>query len=396
MTPPARSLVPLLAACSTTGPIATNLFLPALPAVSSYFGVPVAAAQTTLSAYLIAFAVGILITGPLADRYGRRPVLVAGMGIFAISSLLALLAPSLSALIAARVVQGLAAASGITVARATVGDLYQGAELARRIAMLTMAMIAGTVLSPWLGGLLITHYGWRAGFVAMAAGGVAIFLATWRLMPETRAATTAALTSAQLWSQGRAVLRQHVFLGYAIQSGVIYSIFLVFISVAPFLMVGVLGRPATDFGLYYVLLAGGYFLGNYYVSSRARPGDVQRLITTGLVLQAGGAALALGFALAGLWHPLLLFGPMFPLSIGQGLALPNITARAVSMAPGYTGMASGLIGFLQTSIAAFSVQAMGWASTTTPLPVTLFCALAAVLATVSSFVLRAQLPRKVA
>jgi DHA1 family bicyclomycin/chloramphenicol resistance-like MFS transporter len=383
-----RALVPLLAACSTTGPVATNLFLPALPVVGTGFGVSVPAVQSTVSAYLIAFAVGILVFGPLADRHGRRPAIVGGMGIFALGSALALAAPTLGTLVAARLVQGFGAGAGITVARATVGDLYEGPELARKIALLTMAMVLGTVLSPWFGGVLAEAFGWRSGFLLMAIAGAAIVLACARLLPETRPAHARFSPPAELARQARAVLARPVFFGYVIQAGVIYAVFLVFISVAPHLMVGVLDRPVTDFGLYYIVLSVGYFLGNYYVSSRAHRADVDRLIVVGLGLQVAGAAGALAAVLAGCWHPLLIFGPMFPLSIGQGLALPNITARAVSLAPGYAGVASSLIGFSQQAIAAISVQAMGFASTASPFPVTLFCFATSAIALASVFVLR--------
>lgn len=354
--------------------------LPALPAIGEHFGVPVAAAQATISAYLLAFAAGILLSGPLADRLGRKPLVLVGMAIYTLASFAALAAPTLEWLVGARIFQGIGAAAGITVARAIVGDLYSGRELARRLAQLTMAMVLATALAPWVGGILVGAFGWRALFAFLALVGTIIVLAVASLLPETRTRVEGVNTTRELWLQGKAVIAQPIFFGYVLQAGIIYATFLVFISVAPYLMVGVLGQTPQDFGKYYLLIAGGYFLGNSFVSRAAHRVDPDRLVLVGLGLQFGGAAVALVLVLAGIWHPFALFLPMFPLSIGQGLALPVVTARAVGLAPGYAGVASSLIGFSQQAIAAISVQAMGWASTATPLPVTLFCTLISAVA----------------
>jgi DHA1 family bicyclomycin/chloramphenicol resistance-like MFS transporter len=169
---------------------------------------------------------------------------------------------------------------------------------------------------------------------------------------------------------------------------VIYAVFLVFLAVAPYLLAESLGRPATDFGLYYMLISAGYFLGNLYVTRRGSATSPARVTSVGLWLQFGSAAAGLGFVLAGLNHPAWLFGPMLPLAFGQGLALPHITARAVSMAPRQAGTASSFVGFSQQAMAAVSVQGMGFASTATAVPVMLYCTVASGLALLPLFVFR--------
>src|SRR5690606_16302299 len=118
-----RSLIALIAACSATGSMATNLFLPALPQIREHFGVTLAAAQTMLSVYMVAFACSILMVGPLSDRFGRRPLMIGGLVVFACGSLIAVIAPTLSVLVAGRVVQAAGASAGVILARAIVGDL---------------------------------------------------------------------------------------------------------------------------------------------------------------------------------------------------------------------------------------------------------------------------------
>jgi DHA1 family bicyclomycin/chloramphenicol resistance-like MFS transporter len=243
-----------------------------------------------------------------------------------------------------------------------------------------MAMVLGTTLSPLIGGVIVTRFGWHTGFWALCAASLLLAAVCARLLPETGRHARRVDSAAGLLRQAHGVLVQPVFFAYMLQTSVIYSVFIVFISVAPYIMVGAYHRPVTDFGLYYMMISVGYFLGNLYVSHAAHRIDSDRLTHIGLSLQLAAALAALGFWLAGLRHPLWVFGPMLPLALGQGLALPNINARAVMLAPGYAGIASSLIGFSQQAVAGVGVQAMGWAPTNSALPILVFCAAVSALA----------------
>ncbi len=382
-----RPLVFLLAVCGMLGGVATNLFLPALPDIRSHFAVGQAAVQTTISAYVIAFAAGILIVGPLSDRFGRRPVILAGLGVFSTGSLLAALAPSLPWLVAARVVQAIGASAGITVARASVGDVFEGAHVARGIALMTMAMVIGNAVSPYVGGVIAEALGWHADFWFLLIIGLATLLACWWMLPETRSSHHRASGLRALGRSARELLGRPLFLSFVLQSALILSVFLVFMSVAPYVMADTYGRPPSEFGLYSLLLSTGYFLGNVQVSRYAHSATAERLLFVGLWMQFAGSLAAVLLVLVGPDHPLCLFGPMLPVAFGQGMALPYMTGRAVTLAPGYAGTASSLVGFAQQSLGAICVQAMGWAPTDTALPVWLFCATAAAIALAPLFVL---------
>jgi DHA1 family bicyclomycin/chloramphenicol resistance-like MFS transporter len=147
-------LIPLLAACSAIGAVGNYLFLPALPQIGAHFGVAPGTTQLVLTTYLVSFAFGVLLSGPLADRYGRRPVLIGGVAVTGAAGLLCFIAPTMSWFIAARILQGAAGGFGITVSRASVGDLFEEKELARMYAILTMALVLGTALAPYAGGLI--------------------------------------------------------------------------------------------------------------------------------------------------------------------------------------------------------------------------------------------------
>jgi DHA1 family bicyclomycin/chloramphenicol resistance-like MFS transporter len=384
----ARHLIPLLAACSAIGSIGNFLFLPALPQIGEYFAVDTGTAQLTVTAYMIAFAFGVLLSGPLADRFGRRPILIGGVALSGLAALLCYFAPTMSWFVAARVVQGAAGGAGITVSRASVGDLFEERELARMYAILTMALVLGTSLAPWAGGVITRLLGWHAGFLMLAAAALFIAGACYAWLPETRAANSHTHSFAVLWRESRAVIAKRAFLGYLFEAALVYALFFVFASLAPYVMVGVLKMEADRFGLYYLFLAVGFFLGNLRVS-RSGPGlDVERQMKSGLELQLVGAALALALVLLGFSHPLTVFLPMMIFSYGQGLTLPNVIAHGVRLAPNYAGVAASIFGFAQLALSALAVQAMGYVPISSWQPPLWFCAIGAAIAYTAALALR--------
>lgn len=374
-----RALLLLLAGCSALGPVASLLVLPSLPVIRAEFGVGTAATQGVISSFLIAFACGILVGGPLSDRYGRRPTMLAGLMVFLVGTVMCVFAMTLPTLITGRIVQALGASVGLTVARATVGDLYRDWRMARALANLTLFMMIGTTVSPYIGGVGAELFGWHASFVVMLVAGVGILIAAWRLLPETRPLVPATQSFASIGRASMTVLRNRMFFACALDSSVIYAVYLVFISIAPYVMSEMYDRPASEFGLWCLLISAGYFAGNLYISRRGNAQNMAQLSRVGAVLQAVSAVIALGFVLLGFTHPAFWFLPMLPLAIGQGLALPHVMATAVQLSPANAGVASSLIGFSQQAITALSVQAMGFAPTNSPVPVLAFCAIASML-----------------
>ena len=374
-----RSLLILLAAITALGPVATNLYLPALPAVREHFDASVAAVQATFSVSLVSFAFGILAWGPIADRYGRRTAVLSGLGIMISGALLSLGAQSLQALIVGRGIQAFGTATGIVVARAILSDLYPVERMSRALSQVTMVAVLGNSLAPVLGGFIAAGLGWRAIFAALVVASTSIGFAAWRLLPETRPPTARPPGGRDMAATAWRLVRMPMFAGCVLQSAVVYATFLVFISLAPYVMVTAFGRPPTEFGFYYLFIAVGYFLGNWSVGRLMARHDVHWMVVTGVVLSALSAVAALAFVALGLTHPLWIFVPIAVLSYGQGLALPNVTATAVSLAPQHAGVASSSIGFLQQIIGATCVQWMGTFSTDTALPMLAFCAATCVI-----------------
>ncbi len=386
--PRAKLITGLLAACTAVGPVSTLILLPALPAIRDEFGASTAATQAAVSSFLVAFALGIPLAGPLSDRFGRRPVLLGGLLLFLLGSVLAAFAPTLPVLVAARVIQALGGAANLTVARAVVGDLYHDWRLPKALAQLTMVMMVATTVAPWLGAVVTESFGWHAPFVLLLGFAAIVFVAVQRLLPETRVLREDAPGLAALGRSALRVLGNPRWAGCAIDSGVVYALYLGFVSVAPYIMSEMLSRPATDFGVYVLLLSAGYFLGNLYVARQAQVLDMARIARIGTLLQFASALAALVLVLAGLDHPIYWFAPQLPLAFAQGLIIPHVTAVAVRMVPGYAGLASSLLGFAQQLIAAIVVQGLGFLPTNTPLPMLLVCAVLAFVSLVGMIVLR--------
>jgi DHA1 family bicyclomycin/chloramphenicol resistance-like MFS transporter len=371
-----RSLTILLAFIVTIGSVATNIYIPALPAVRDYFHASVSAVQATFSIALFTFACGMLFWGPYADRYGRRHALLAGIALMAAGSVLGLFAQSLAALIIGRAVLAFGTATGITVSRTIVSDLYPD-RMARMLAQLSIVAVIASASAPVIGGALTLWLGWRAVFGALIAVAVVVAWLTWRHLPETRIESKEPPDLREMTRVAAALVRQPLYLSCILQSSAAYAMFVVFISLAPYVLVTALGRPATDYGLYYPLISIGYMLGNWALARFTRHGQ-HRTIVFGASLQMVAALAALLFVACGLHHPLWIFVPMGVLYFGQGLFMPHLTAIAVNMAPTRaTGVGASALGFLNQSASAIAVQLMGLAGSTTALPMLLFCAAAA-------------------
>jgi DHA1 family bicyclomycin/chloramphenicol resistance-like MFS transporter len=374
-----RTLLVLLAIIVAVGGMATNLYIPALPAVREHFGASVAQVQFTFSVALITYALGMLAWGPIADRYGRRNAILAGMSIVVIGALIGMTAQSLGWLIVGRAVQAFGAATGLAVARAIISDRFAVERMAKAIAQLAIVSVLTNGISPVIGGYVAHGFGWRAVFAALiAAASVPTFLA-WRQLPETRTGTQRPPGFAEMAGVARQLLGNPTYRSCVLHTAAAYAAFLVFVSLVPYVMVSALHRSPTEYGFYYLFIAVGYASGNWFISRLSSRHTQRWMIETGIQMQAAGACTALTFMAIGCKHPLWMFVPIGLLFFGQGFFMPNLSALSVSQAPGYAGVASSTIGFLQQLLAAVCVQLMGSVPTDTAVPVLCFCAGASLL-----------------
>jgi DHA1 family bicyclomycin/chloramphenicol resistance-like MFS transporter len=268
-------------------------------------------------------------------------------------------APTIEVLIAARCLQAIGGAAGIVLSRAIVRDLYGREKSASVLGYITMAWVIAPMLAPSLGGLLDGVAGWRASFFFISALGALVWLAALRLLHETHFERQS-LPGLSGWLSGyRDLLRAPGFLSYALTLGFTSSVFFSFLGGAPYVMVVVLGRTPLDYGLWFIMVSFGYMIGNGLAGRFSERIGIDRMIGLGTTLALLGALACLLAAVTGLLSPLAIFGPMLLVAIGNGLAIPNGTAAAISINPVVAGTASGLAGFLQMGLGALTSQSVG-------------------------------------
>ena len=378
--PPASvGFMVLLVAMTALAPLSMQIFVPALPAIQHGYGVPTGVAQLALSLSILASAIATLSYGPLSDRFGRRPVVLGGLGLFVAGSVMCAWAPTIEFLIVGRILQLGGGAAGMVMARAIVRDLYERDQAAAMIAYLTMAMVVAPMLAPTVGAILMELSDWRAIFVALTVVGVMLAWSAWRRLLETQAGAGSSASGTLLAGAGR-LLRSPAFIGYVLQSSFMMATFFAFVAGAPYFMIDVLGRSAAEYGLYFMMASIGYMAGNFTAARVTRRVGLDRMIVLGSSLAFAGTVLILGLLSLLSWSPLLLFVPMLLVSFASGLATPNAIAGAISIDPTLAGTASGVTGFSQMLCAALVSQAVGMLQNGTPYPMVGFMAGCAALA----------------
>ena len=348
----------LLALITLSGTLAMHMFVPALPRAARDLGASPGTMQDTISFYILGLAVGQLAYGPLSDRYGRRPLLVAGLALYTVAGLAAALAPGVGTLLAARLVQALGGCAGLALGRAMVRDTAAPADAARRLALLNLMVTLGPGLAPLIGGALSEAYGWRSIFVALCALGAANIWLTLRRLPET-GQRRAGVSAASLALEYGRLLRSPAFLGYAIGGGCSTTAMYAFFAVAPFVFVDELHRSPHEVGVYLALLVAGVSLGSILASRLVARLPIERL----LAWASGGAVLAafalLGIVAGGALSVPLILGPMFVFTVGVGVASPMALTKAVSVNPKVIGSAAGLYGSAQMAVGALCTTLAG-------------------------------------
>jgi DHA1 family bicyclomycin/chloramphenicol resistance-like MFS transporter len=238
-------LMVLLTAMTALAPLSLQIFVPALPAIQATFGVTVGTAQLVLSLSILANAFATLGYGPLSDRFGRRPVVLGGLVAFIAGSIMCTLAPDIGTLIAGRIIQAMGAAAGMVLARAMVRDLYDRERAASVIAYLTMAMVVAPMLAPTIGAVLADFVGWRSIFTGLTVVGIVMIVWCASRLIETRASHA----GGRLLTGAGALLASPQFLAYTLQMAFSIAVFFAFVAGAPYFMIDVLGRPATEYVL---------------------------------------------------------------------------------------------------------------------------------------------------
>ena len=328
-------------------PIATDLYLPALPALTRDLAAPMGAAQLTMSALILAFGVAQLVWGPVADRVGRRPVLLLGVALYTAAGIGGALAPSIGALIGWRVLQGAGVAAAVVCARAMLRDLYEPHEGARVMALALSGLALVAMTAPLLGGVLVAAWGWRAALAAVAVCAALTLVFVAFKVPETAPHKNPRATQAgPLFAAWFGIAQHRVFLAWALLIACSYGGLFTFLAASSFAFMDVLGLSATTYGLAMSTASVAYLAGTStcprWVQRWGMAGTVQR----GALFSLAGGLLMAGLALAGVQSIWAILVPQWLYAFGHGMHQPCGQAGAVGPFPQKAGAASALAGFM--------------------------------------------------
>ena len=346
----------VLALVTAITPAALYMLVASLPVLAMVFDAAPGAVQLVLTLFLAGITAGQLVYGPVSDRFGRRPVLIAGLMLFLAGTVLCGLAWSLPALIIGRTLQALGGCAGMVLGRAIVRDVYDRERSARALATIMMVMSLAPSLSPAIGAYLAEWGGWRADFVLLGTVGAGILIVIALKLEETH--TPAPVNLVGMIGSFILLLRSPAFLSVACATAFTSASWFTFLASAPYLLAELLHEPPSTYGLMILLPMAGYILGNAAVVRLSALLGSVRLFILGLALSlASGVMLAL-WCLGGL-TPWALFVPMAISSVGNGMSQPPGVAAGLSVYPRIAGAASGLLGFTQMTIAALGTLLLG-------------------------------------
>ena len=350
-----RRLLPLLiAGLATIGPFSIDTYLPSFPAIALEMNTTEVLVQQTLTAYLVPFALMLLFHGAISDAFGRRPVILIGLGGYVIAAIGCALATSMTMLLVCRALQGLVAGASTALSRTVVRDTFQGVEAQRQMSRVMMIFAIAPAIAPIIGGWLQTWFGWRANFWFLALIGTALLAACYRYLPETHPlAARQRFAPAPLLAAYRHVALNARFLLLAGVSSLSFAGFFLYVLSAPAFIYRHLGLSEHDFAWLFVAGVFGMILGAYISGRLAGRLSLHRTMALSFAIMFVGAAYNNLFYI---W-----FSPQLPWSVvhqviyatGMAMAMPSLTLMLLDLFPHNRGMAASLQSCVQSMVAAF-------------------------------------------
>jgi MFS transporter, DHA1 family, multidrug resistance protein len=357
--PGSFALTLLLALLTGIGPLSTDMYVPSLPAIGTALHASTEQVQLTISSYLIGFATGQIVYGPVSDRFGRKPVMMVALVLYAIGSVVCATTQSIEMLAALRFVQALGGAGAIVLARAVVRDLYSGVRAGRELSLMGSIQALAPILAPVIGGLLQTVFGWRASFILLVIFAVTIGTATARLLPETHKPTPGPFSLAAMGRMFASVLAHRSFLAHL---GIVITTFVglyAWVSGSSIVIQGIYGLSPLAFGATYAIGSSGYLLGTNIAVRIVMRHGLDRMIGIGTAIMAAGGLMMAAVVALGLTNVIWLVAGMTIYLTGMGLSMPQTMAGAVTPFPDRAGTASSLLGFSQQSSASIAAAIIG-------------------------------------
>lgn len=344
----ARRTALLGAGLVAVGPISMALYTPAMPALVEFFGTTDGAVKLTLTSYFAGFAATQLVCGPLTDAFGRKPITILFLGIYLISSVLATFSPTVEFMVAARALQGVGAAIGISVSRAIVRDQFTGQASARIMNTIAMMLALGPALSPTIGGFVLELFSWREVFWCMVIYGVALMAAVTVFQVETNPSPGKHhLNPRQLAINYTTLLKDPRFLAPAILIGCGLGNIYALATVLPFVLIYEVGLSPSVFGLTMILQSGSFILGTVVTGQLLKVTDAHKLVPFGLVMLVVASVLMCGMTLTQAPSVASVMAPVGLFVFALAFVLPASFTDSMAPFPHIAGAASSMLGFLQ-------------------------------------------------
>lgn len=346
-------LILILGVLTAFGPLSHDMYLPSLPAIALEFEVSAAAAQATLSAFMLGLAVNQLVVGPLSDRVGRRRPLLIGLTIYFLTSIACALSPSIESLWAARLVQSVGACAAIVIARAVVRDLYRGADAAHFLSMLMLVFGVAPIVGPPLGAFILEQSSWRGIFWFLTGISFLAFVAVSFGLPETlppeRRSQNGILGALRAYVS---LLGDRRFLAPTLAADAVFAGLFAFIMAGPFVLIELYGLTPQQFGFVFSANAGGFILATQINALFVRRYGPARMLTASLLVYFTGAAALLINVLADFGGLVGILIPIFICFATVGAAPNNALALATEHYPHVAGSATALFGSIQFGVGA--------------------------------------------
>lgn len=354
--------------------LAMNVFLPALPGMAEHFQADYRLMQLSVALYLGVNAAVQIVVGPISDKMGRRPVILASILLFILATLGCIFAPTAEIFLVFRMAQAAIAAT-MVLSRAAVRDIYDTDRAASMLGYVTMGVAVVPMISPAIGGVLDQLFGWQSNFWLLALCAALVYMLTYFDFGET--AVKSGKTLAAQFAEYPELIFSPRFWGYSLASGLASGSFFAYLGGAPFLGANLYGLSPAMLGLFFSTPAVGYFFGNFISGRFSMRFGINRMVLWGCIVNGCGVALSLSLALAGLDSVYSFFGLMCIVGLGNGMAIPNATAGAISVRPHLAGSASGLSGAIMLGGGAGLSGMAGWVlvpgTTAVPLLLIMFC-----------------------
>ena len=357
---PDRRLILLLGALAACGPLSIDMYLPSLPSLAAAFGTSPAAAQSTLTSFMFGFSFGMLLYGPLSDAYGRRPVLLGGIALYALASVGCAAAFSIDALVFVRFLQALGAGAASVLARAIARDAHQPTDAARVLSMLSIVTSIGPLLAPLIGGQLLLLGGWRVVFVALTLFGTLCAVAAFLRVPETwpREKRAGAALGASFAAYGH-LLTDSVTWGHVLCGGMAFASMFAYITATPFVYIDYFHVKPQHYGLLFGLNIVGIIGGNVLNTKLVGRVGAMKMISAAAFVSVVAAIVVAFVALTGwggLWS---IVASLFFVVGVVGLLSANCTTELMHRYPRNAGAAAAVFGAMQLALGALASLAVG-------------------------------------